>query len=426
MPGFQESLSALRQQAEIDIALGKLRSSEEATQTIGFAELQERLPNQRYNPEVLDALAAHALKVGQNDLAQGWLADIVAMPMLEAIWVQSRAGQPPGDPTPRERLLKLWEEKHGNVDGFEQMLTEVYNQGVTQILEQARSKSVDPVSPDAGNHTVLVELFTGTVCPPCVAADLAATALRQTYPTSKVVVLQFHQHLPGPDPLTNQDGEDRFAYYAAEGTPAVLIDGGMLPPPGAGGILQHVSQAYAMMRPSVDQRLKVTTPIVITATAAVENGELSVQAAVEGMPEDRLPTSRLRLALAEDKIEMQAPNGLREHELVVREMLGGAKGTGAKSGKLGYSLQMPLAELKQHLVDYLSQFEAGRTVSFPDKPLTLKPLSLVVWVQDDQTHEILQTTIVPVTGELNYPGDEPAQAPDAPTSAKTPENATKE
>jgi hypothetical protein len=53
-------------------------------------------------------------------------------------------------------------------------------------------------------------------------------------------------------------------------------------------------------------------------------------------------------------------------------------------------------------------------------------LSLVVWVQDDQTHEILQTTIVPVTGELNYPGDEPAQAPDAPASAKTPENATKE
>ena len=39
----------------------------------------------------------------------------------------------------------------------------------------------------------------------------------------------------------------------------------------------------------------------------------------------------------------------------------------------------------------------------------MKPLSLVVWVQNDQTREVLQTIIVPVTGELKYPGEEAAK-----------------
>jgi hypothetical protein len=169
----------------------------------------------------------------------------------------------------------------------------------------------------------------------------------------------------------------------------------------------------------VDERVKITNDVAITATAAVTEGELAVEATVDGVPEDQLGQSRLRLALAEDEVALAAPNGIRTHELVVREMLGGAKGVGAKSGKLAYSLQMPLAELKQHLVDYLTQFEAGRDVTFPEKPLRLKPLSLVAWVQNDQTHEVLQTVIVPVSGELVYPEDAPA---DTPASATTPAN----
>jgi hypothetical protein len=417
-----EQLKVLREQAEIDIALGKLRSDDDAQRAIGFGELQERLPLQPYNAEILALLGEHAERMDKQDLALEYLADVVALPLLEAMWHQMRAGQPPGDPTPRERLLKLFEAKHGNVDGFDAFLEATYRRRMDELLDKTKSAATEPIPAGDGNHIVLVELFTGVMCPPCVAGDLALAALRQTYPTSEVVVLQYHQHIPGPDPLTNQDSEERFGYYSAQGTPAAFVDGAGTPPPGVGGILQHVGQAYGVVRPLVDERLKLTSDVSLTASAAVDQGELTVEVKAEGVPEDQLAQTRLRMAIVEQEVALAAPNGIRTHEFVVREMLGGAKGVGAKSGRLANTIQMPIAELKQHLVDYLKQFEVGRDVNFPTKPLELKSLSLVAWVQNDQTREVLQTVVVPVTGEYSFPEDQPAEKTD---KTEKPDNADK-
>jgi hypothetical protein len=419
-PNFDDAVKVIREQAEIDLALQKLRSQDEAAQATGFAELQALLPNQRYNPELLHVLGEHLLKTDQKDAAVQYFAEIVALPMLEASWFKSREGQPPGDPSPRDRLLSLWKEKHGNTDSLEAHLVTTYNERLHDLLEQVQTSGGEPAA-EAGSHVVLVELFTGVYCPPCVAADLALSALRRTHPSSRLVAIQYHQHIPLPDQLCNQDSEDRLGYYSVGGTPTLVLDGFLLPPDlGVGGMLQNVQQSYSILRPLVDERLKVASEVAISATAAASDGELTVEATVTGVPADVLPQTRLRLALVEDHVHLAAPNGIREHEFVVREMLGGAKGTGPKSGKLGYTLQMPLAELKQHLVDYLNQFEAGRNVDFDKRPLELKPLSLVAWVQNEQTHEILQTILVPVTGELVYPADE---AEEDPVSAATPANA---
>ena len=48
------------------------------------------------------------------------------------------------------------------------------------------------------DRAVLVELFTGTECPPCVAADMAFDALPKAFKSSEVVVLQYHLHIPRP------------------------------------------------------------------------------------------------------------------------------------------------------------------------------------------------------------------------------------
>lgn len=62
-------------------------------------------------------------------------------------------------------------------------------------------------------RAVLLELFTGATCPPCVAADLAFDGLQKAYKPSELVLLQYHMHIPGPDPMTNPDTEARWAYY---------------------------------------------------------------------------------------------------------------------------------------------------------------------------------------------------------------------
>ena len=82
---------------------------------------------------------------------------------------------------------------------------------------QARKLSVKPVKyagrEGQGDRVVVVELFTGSECPPCLAADLAFDALEQTYTPKDVVLLEYHLHIPRPDPLTNTDSVERQEYY---------------------------------------------------------------------------------------------------------------------------------------------------------------------------------------------------------------------
>ena len=52
---------------------------------------------------------------------------------------------------------------------------------------------------------VVVELFTGAQCQPCIAADLGFDGLEMSYKPSDVILLQYHLHIPSPDPLANAD-----------------------------------------------------------------------------------------------------------------------------------------------------------------------------------------------------------------------------
>lgn len=418
-----ETMKQLSDQAHADIALRDLKTDDAAKQAAAYSELEGLLSNQRFNPEILEALGIYAAGHDQIEAAKSYFADIVALPMLESMLSEMRSGQPPGDPTPRERLLTIWETEKGSVEGFDEFLEANYQKRIEELGQKAIESSPAVVPADQQQRTTLVELFTGIGCPPCVAADIALATLAKTYPSSNVIVLQYHQHIPAPDPLTNQDSEDRFAYYQGEGTPTAIIDGVMSPETGVSGLLHHVEGTYAKIRTLVDARLKMPAGGKLEVQAAVEDGTLKVTASGSGFDEKLLPNLRLRLALVDNDIHLRAPNGIREHHNVVREMPGGAKGSGARGDKLEYTLSMPLAEVVEHLEDYLKQFEAGRNLQFTTKPTKLGSLSLVGWVQNDATREILQAVIVPVTGSEPAPAaatESPAAA--APASATEPGN----
>src|SRR5205085_8556363 len=78
-----------------------------------------------------------------------------------------------------------------------------------------------------GERRVLVELFTGAESPFDVPAELAFDALARGYGPGEVALLQYHVHVPGPDPLTNPDGEARAKYYGPKlrGTPTTFFNG---------------------------------------------------------------------------------------------------------------------------------------------------------------------------------------------------------
>ncbi len=422
LPNVAELLKFVREQALIDQALAQLKSEKPEVRDPAFVKLQELLPTQRFNPEILDALGAYASQQGQPDLAIDYFTDIIALPLLETMLVSARGGQPPGAPGVREQLLTLWETKHGSVEGFAEHLKSVYAQRLAELSAKARAAGPTLVDPSERRRTSLVEVFTGVTCPPCVAADVATTFLNEDYPPTDVVVLRFHQHIPGPDPLANQDSEDRFSYYEGRGTPTVAVDGFVASEQGIPGPLQAAENSYKTLRSMVDQRLKVAAACELALSAEVRDGELIVSATGTGIPEADAGTLRMRLALVENHLEFAAPNGIREHHFLVRELLGGVKGTSARDGRFEYSLQMPLADVEQNLNDYLQQFEAGRSIEFGVKPTQLRALSLVGWVQNDATREVLQTKFIPVAGtETAAEGPNPSAA-EAPASAAEPVN----
>ncbi len=418
---YEEALQLSRDQVVLDIALMEIRADDAEIAKAAYGTLDEKLKLQRYNPELLHALAIYANGHDMADKAIEYWSDIVALPLLEGMWMRMQQGKPPGDGTPHELLVKLWEAKHGNLEGYDKFLEETYNRRIAELTESVRKAG--PAKPELESpRTVLVELFTGAMCGPCVAGDLALDLVSDEYPGPKVIALRYHQHIPGPDPLANLDAEDRFGYYEGSGTPLMVVDGAPVAPPGVGGMLQHLGQSYGVLRKSVDARLQTPSDVQLTVSAALENGEVVVNASATGWPEDKTKRLRLRLALVENQVPYPAPNGIRVHEHLVRTMIGGAKGTAVKSGQLAITTKVALADLKQTLSEYLTQFEKNRSVEFPIKPLALDGLSVVAWVQNDENREVLQTVIMPVTGSASTS----ATGTDAPASASAPENAAKD
>jgi hypothetical protein len=412
VPAMKARIQILRDQAQLQSSLVRIRSKSDDERTAAFAALQSELKKQPYNPEILLALAEYCAATKQRLAAIEHYSVIVAMPMIEALLLSRRAGLPPGDPTPREVLAKLWTAEYGNPDDLQSHLIKLHHERLASLQNEIQQNGAPVVPAEAGDHTVLVEFFTGGQAASAVATEIGIDALRQTYPAAKVVALRYHQHIPGPDGLVNQDSEDRFAYYALDQTPMLAVDGAVVNPDQVRmlGFVNGGGSAYSILRAIVDPRLKQSTPIRIELAGRVDNGELTIEAAVTGATEDELPSLRLRLALVEETVESPMPNGIRRHAMVVREMPGGARGIAAKKGELKFSFSMPAEELQQHLTDYMSRYEAGSRIEIPAevKPPVRGPLHLVGWVQNDKLdtdhpeigRAVLQTAIVPVSGHF--------------------------
>ena len=104
------------------------------------------------------------------------------------------------------------------------------------------------------DRVVLLELFTGAECGPCVAADLAFDALSGAYRPTELITLEYHLHIPRPDPLTGPDSVARAAYYEVHSTPSTRFNG----EPAAlhGGPAEHARSKLNQYRSVIDEMLR--------------------------------------------------------------------------------------------------------------------------------------------------------------------------
>ena len=404
-------IAEARTAAKGEAARRQLKSTDPAEAAAGYEALSDINKQTPFDHKNLYALAQHAEKNDKVDDALGYYGQLAALPNLELFLLQYLQEQVSIEPeSPSAAVNRLWEQKHGNTDGVDDYLKQVYAEQIYGFAEEKAPPS------EEGNQVVLAELFTGTACPPCMAADVALGGIEHYYDALDVVALRYHLHIPRPDPLTNSATEARQGYYRPQGTPSMFLNGGDSPFVG-GFTMSDAKQGYEKLQDAIRPLLAQETSVSIDATAELNDETLDIavkatgfDAANEGL--------RLRLVLAEDLIGYHARNGVRLHEMVVRTMPGGAEGIAAIDGKLEFVSSIPLNSIKKEIEDYLEAFNAmSPFMAFRETPTDMKKMTLVAFVQDDATREVLQTVALPIDGEFVYPEIpefEPATTPPAP------------
>jgi hypothetical protein len=417
-----------------------LGSKEDADRAKGRELAEEFLVKTPFEPMLSVLLADDARLHGSLDEAIGRYAELAVLPMQERMLQQAWSNDAVQRILPTERVATLWKEKNGSTEGLDEYLDGVYQKRLLSFIDSPVTDGPE----EADKPVVLCELFTGSRCAPCVAADVGLEGIENTYQKSQVVTLRYHVHVPGHDPLTNEDCEARFYnYYKAAGTPSVFVDGATLS--GAAGVMPNAPQTYRGLRNAIDEFRGSTKAEPKTAAASEDKSEdkevstdndndeskddekaaatdektdpkepeesepkilidlkvslqqntIQVSATVDGLTAET-SNVRLMLALAESDIKYRAFNGIRHHDMVVRQLIGGDRGTSPKDGVLSFEGDVNVEELRDRLHAYLTEFEENQGVEFTSMPLDLANLSVVAFVQNVESRRVLRTVMVPV------------------------------
>lgn len=300
----------------------------------------------------------------------------------------------------RGEMLRLYEARNPDGEpGLERKVDAVYEGMYPPVF------TLKPRALPAGGHTVLLELFTGSGCEPCVAPDLAVESLLRTYSRQDLVVLEWDENVPRPDPLTNWSSEARAYEYGVGQTPEAFLDGAPLPV--AGASREDAENVVIGFADELEDRAAEPTGVrislsaqrnaggKITATATVTTGR------VAGVAVGR---TELHFALVQDHIRYSGENGIRFHRMVVRAMESGERVGPAQGSTSVTEATFDLTALAKQLRAYLDAYEKGNEVygevRFLTKDIPIDPaqLAVVAWVENPVTHEVLQTAYAPVPG----------------------------
>jgi tetratricopeptide (TPR) repeat protein len=271
---------------------------------------------------------------------------------------------------------------------------------------------VTPAVAAGPQHVVLEELFTGADCEPCTAPDLATEAALERYTREQMVLVVYHNNAPGPDPMTNDVGEDRAKYYNThESTPHTFLNGKEYDL--EEGLGTHAQTAYEELTSDVDKLLPAAVEGTLKIAATVSSGTVSVS--VSGKPGKAKGKSHLQVLLLEDPVSYSGHNTLRMHPMVVRASADAKPGERGfallPEGKIAHKVSFTLASVEQANLAYYAESqqallkrlsaliasgsfdkkEVEKMGEFREHRNLIDPthLAVVAFLQDDATKRVL-------------------------------------
>lgn len=343
--------------------------------------------------EAATGLADVAEKRGKDAEAFEYLADAILTGRLPASGI--------------ERLHNLYRKSHGGkLDGLEAYLDAKYRRSFHHSLKVERYKPAGGRATESNARAVLAEFVTGAGCEPCTAVDLAFDGALERYSRRELILLVYPMHAPTSDPMSNHSAQARHKFYNLNSAPTIMMDGQNFK---AGeGLATEAERVWKNLDAGIAARLSAPAQARLKLSATRAGATVKVTATADEI-KNAAPDLRLHLALVEDEVSYSGENGLRFHPMVVRNLARqtdaqnyGFAVNAAQGAKVDYVFdleQITAANLKYY-DEYIADFKQrlGIEPTFKEKRYLINPerLSIVAFVQDEKTKQILQAVYLKV------------------------------
>jgi len=290
----------------------------------------------------------------------------------------SAAAENYGDAVAKARALYL--KANGSPDGFEARLED---------KQKELPYAVEPYKADMAwsGKTVLAELFTGSECPPCVAADLGFDGLVAAFEPRYLAVLEYHLPIPRPDPMMNAATRKRAQEYGVNSTPSTFFDGEAKA--GGGGNRVMAGDKFSEFAGEVRGRLAAKPAVRPEVKASRAADLVRVEFKI-----DRPPSGAdFNLVLVQEEEKYRGGNGLPFHKMVVREFV-----TLSEAALKARTYTFDISAAEAAAAAFLAEFERENSFQFAEKKdrIDRSALRVVLFVQDRATKKVLNAAVAVV------------------------------
>ncbi|MBK8975570.1 MAG: hypothetical protein IPM29_06565 [Planctomycetes bacterium] len=288
-------------------------------------------------------------------------------------------------------LKRVFTKRHGSSDGLQPALAEMAEGRVPALHPIPREP--EEVAPTG--RVVLVELFTGAMCPPCAAADVAADALDAYYRPDEIALIQWHLPIPAPEPMVSAIAQERARRFGIRGTPTAVF-GGREQIVG-GGRAEQAPDMFAKYRDTLTPLLSAQPSATIDATARLESGAVQLRASA-ALNNGVSASPRLHAVLVERTLVFPGRNGILFHHHVARAGLTPPRGIALTdcTAAAPFETRLGLDRVEAILDQVVAQFETERF--FQIRPVRPDPAQLLVvlFLEDPDSGTVLQALTVDV------------------------------
>jgi tetratricopeptide (TPR) repeat protein len=279
-----------------------------------------------------------------------------------------------------DRAKTLYRRLHGSVEGFDDRLV------AKQRGLPFHPTEFKPTQEWLGK-SVLAELFTGSECPPCVAADIGFEGLMEAYSEDYLVILEYHLPIPRPDPIMNAASRARAIYYGINSIPTALIDGEQKL--SRGGYRSQAKVKFDEYSKAIDARMYERSKLMLDVSAKRDGDDILISPSFDR----EISGADYNLVLVEEEVKYAGGNGILFHKKVVRDFKT-VMPEEIKNKTFIFNIQDAENAGAKRLADY----EKEINFSFREKHFKIdrRRLQVVFFVQDRSSRKVYNAAVCKV------------------------------